>query len=127
MEHLTEELAKGNLSTPIHGREKPGAWDRFLLGNGHAAGYVLRSNRKKELELQGEKKTLVLSLTHDIKTPLSAIRLYVTRASAKKGLYTDGRYSVVEAYRVVFREECNRDRGLREVRLRLHPGRISCI
>lgn len=30
----------------------------------------------EELELQKEKKTLILSLAHDLKTPLSAIRLY---------------------------------------------------
>ena len=36
----------------------------------------LESSREKELELQKEKKTLILSLAHDLKTPLSAIRLY---------------------------------------------------
>ena len=57
---------------------------------------TLESNRKKELELQKEKKTLVLSLTHDINTPLSAIRLY-TRALAE-GLYTE-EDKRMEAYR----------------------------
>lgn len=37
---------------------------------------TLESNKEKELALQKEKKTLILSLTHDIRTPLSAIRLY---------------------------------------------------
>ena len=36
----------------------------------------LESSREKELELQKEKKTIILSLAHDLKTPLSAIRLY---------------------------------------------------
>lgn len=40
-----------------------------------------------ELELQREKKTLLLSLSHDIKTPLSAIKLYAKALS--KNLYSD--------------------------------------
>ena len=36
----------------------------------------LESNKERELELQKDKKTLILSLSHDIKTPLSAIKLY---------------------------------------------------
>lgn len=43
---------------------------------------TLESNKEKELALQKEKKTLILSLTHDIRTPLSAIRLYA-KALAK--------------------------------------------
>jgi len=37
----------------------------------------LESSRQRDLEYQKEKKTLILSLSHDIKTPLSAIGLYV--------------------------------------------------
>ena len=37
--------------------------------------------------MQKEKKTLLLSLSHDIKTPLSAIKLYSKALS--KGLYTE--------------------------------------
>ena len=41
---------------------------------------MLRENmeekKEKELQLQRERKTLILSLSHDIKTPLSAIDLY---------------------------------------------------
>ena len=36
----------------------------------------LEEQKQKDLDLQKEKKTLVLSLSHDIKTPLSAIKLY---------------------------------------------------
>ena len=36
----------------------------------------LESNKERELALQKDKKTLILSLSHDIKTPLSAIKLY---------------------------------------------------
>lgn len=94
MQNLTEELAKGNLSTPIKA-EKSRFFGRFLWGMDMLRD-TLESNRKKELELQKEKKTLVLSLTHDINTPLSAIRLY-TRALAE-GLYTE-EDKRMEAYR----------------------------
>ena len=37
---------------------------------------TLEENKKHELKLQKDKKTLILSISHDIKTPLSAIKLY---------------------------------------------------
>lgn len=52
---------------------------------------MLRENieqqKERELSLQKEKKTMLLSLSHDIKTPLSAIKLYAKALS--KGLYTE--------------------------------------
>ena len=74
MMSLTEELAKGNLSVPIKA-EKSKFFGRFLWGMDMLRDN-LESSREKELELQKEKKTLILSLAHDLKTPLSAIRLY---------------------------------------------------
>jgi signal transduction histidine kinase len=74
MMSLTEELAKGNLSVTIKA-EKSKFFGRFLWGMDMLRDN-LESSREKELELQKEKKTLILSLAHDLKTPLSAIRLY---------------------------------------------------
>lgn len=83
MTAMTVDLAKGNLTTPIK-QEKSKFFGKFIWGMD-----MLRENledsKKKELEYQKEKKTLVLSLSHDIKTPLSAIELY-TKA-LKEGLY----------------------------------------
>lgn len=83
MTDMTVELAKGNLTKPIT-EEKNRFFGKFLWGMD-----MLRENledsRRKELEYQKEKKTLVLSLSHDIKTPLSAIELY-TKA-LKEGIY----------------------------------------
>ena len=83
MTNLTEELAKGNLAAPVKA-EKNKYLGRFLWGIDMLRDN-LESNKEKELELQKEKKTLILSISHDIKTPLSAIELY-TRA-LKTGLY----------------------------------------
>ena len=83
MTNMTVELAKGNLTKPVN-EEKSRFFGKFLWGMD-----MLRENledsKRKELEYQREKKTLVLSLSHDIKTPLSAIELY-TKA-LKDGIY----------------------------------------
>lgn len=79
------ELSKGNLSVPVKEYKKR-YFGRFLWGID-----LLRENleqqKKRELDLQREKQTLLLSLSHDIKTPLSAIKLYSKALS--KGLYPD--------------------------------------
>lgn len=83
MTSLTEELAKGNLSTPIK-EDKSRFFGKFLWGMD-----MLRENledsKYRNLEYQKEKKTMLLSLSHDIKTPLSAIQLYTKALS--EGLY----------------------------------------
>jgi signal transduction histidine kinase len=47
----------------------------------------LEDEKRKNLELQKERNVFLLSLSHDIKTPLSAIKLYA--ASIRKNLYKD--------------------------------------
>ena len=86
MQSLTEDLAKGNLSVPVKA-EKSKFLGRFLWGM-DMLSETLESNKEKELALQKEKKTLILSLTHDIRTPLSAIRLYAKALA--ENLYTTG-------------------------------------
>lgn len=85
-EKLTDvpyELSRGNLTAPVK-ETKNRFFGRFLWGVD-----MLRENieqqKVRELELQKEKKMLLLSLSHDIKTPLSAIKLYSKALS--KGLY----------------------------------------
>lgn len=79
------ELSKGNLAVPMK-ENKSRYFGRFVWGLD-----LLRENleeqKKKELKLQKEKKTLILSISHDIKTPLSAIKLYAKALS--KGLYPE--------------------------------------
>ena len=79
------ELSKGNLTAPIK-ETNSRFFGKFLWGID-----ILRENieqqKQRELEMQKEKKTLLLSLSHDIKTPLSAIKLY--SAALSKNLYSD--------------------------------------
>lgn len=79
------ELAKGNLVVPLK-ENKEKYFGRFLWGL-DLLREKLESQRQKELELQREKKTLILSLSHDIKTPLSIIEL--SAKALQKGLYTE--------------------------------------
>ena len=74
MNSLTSELAKGNLSKPVE-QEKSRYFKQFLWGI-DMLREKLEDDKERELELLKEKKTLVLSLSHDIKTPLSAMELY---------------------------------------------------
>ncbi|MDE7303794.1 MAG: HAMP domain-containing histidine kinase, partial [Oscillospiraceae bacterium] len=85
-EQLTDvpyELSKGNLTAPIK-ETRNRFFGKFIWGVD-----MLRENieqqKKRELDLQRDKKMLLLSLSHDIKTPLSAIKLYSKALS--KGLY----------------------------------------
>ncbi|MDE6746715.1 MAG: sensor histidine kinase, partial [Oscillospiraceae bacterium] len=85
-ERLTDvpyELSKGILTVPVK-ETKNHFFGRFIWGVD-----MLRENieqqKKRELDLQKDKKMLLLSLSHDIKTPLSAIKLYAKALS--KGLY----------------------------------------
>lgn len=79
------ELSKGNLTVPVK-EQKLRFFGKFIWGID-----LLRENmeqqRTREQNLQREKKRLILSISHDIKTPLSAIKLYSKALS--KGLYTE--------------------------------------
>ena len=74
MRNLSYELAKGNLSMPVK-EEKSKLFGRFLWGM-DMLREKLEETKEKELTFQKERKTLILSLSHDIKTPLSSIELY---------------------------------------------------
>ena len=82
---VPKELAKGNLAVPIP-EEKSRFFGKFTWGV-NLLRESIEDSRKKEITMQRDKKLLLLSLSHDIKTPLSAIKLNA-RALAK-GLYKD--------------------------------------
>lgn len=74
IKEMPYELAKGNLNIPIK-EQKNKFFGKFTWGM-DMLRENLENNKKRELKYQKEKKTLILSLSHDIKTPLSAIKLY---------------------------------------------------
>ncbi|MCR5585288.1 MAG: HAMP domain-containing histidine kinase, partial [Lachnospiraceae bacterium] len=81
-----KELSKGHMVPPLPERRSK-YFGKFLWGL-DVLREKLEEEKKKNLELQKERNVFLLSLSHDIKTPLSAIKLYA--ASIKKNLYSDG-------------------------------------
>lgn len=87
-EHMTAvpyELARGNLTIPVR-EGKHRFFGKFVWGINLLREHM-EQQKQRELALQKEKKTLLLSLSHDIKTPLSAIKLYAKALS--KDLYAE--------------------------------------
>ncbi|MBQ4284014.1 MAG: HAMP domain-containing histidine kinase [Lachnospira sp.] len=85
LKEVPYELSKGNLTIPVK-ESKNRFFGRFVWGVDLLREHM-EEQRERELELLKEKKTLVLALSHDIKTPLSAIKLYSKALS--RGLYSD--------------------------------------
>ena len=83
--NLPYELSKGNLTIPLK-ESKNRFFGKFLWGL-DMLREKLEESKRAELELKKEKKTLLLSLSHDIKTPLSAIKLYSKALSS--GIYKE--------------------------------------
>ena len=80
---VPKELAKGNLAVPIN-EEKSRFFGEFTWGV-NLLRESIENSRKKEITMQKDKKLLLLSLSHDIKTPLSAIKL--NAKALARGLY----------------------------------------
>lgn len=85
IKELPREIAKGNLSVPIK-ETKSRYFGDFLWGMD-----LLRENveqhKENELRLLKEKQTLILSVSHDIKTPVGIIEL--SAKSLEHDLYKD--------------------------------------
>ena len=82
---LPYQLSKGNLTIPLK-ENKNRFFGKFLWGL-DMLREKLEDSKQAELELKKEKKTMLLSLSHDIKTPLSAIKLYAKALSS--GIYKE--------------------------------------
>ena len=85
LNNVPEELAKGNLAVPIP-EERSRFFGRFTWGV-NLLRESIEDSRKREIGFQRDKKLLLLSLSHDIKTPLSAIKL--NAKALERGLYQD--------------------------------------
>lgn len=79
------ELSKGNIVMPLT-ESKNRFFGRFLWGMDLLREHI-EEQKERELSLQREKKMLLMSLSHDVKTPLSAIKLYAK--ALERNLYPD--------------------------------------
>lgn len=71
---LPLELAKGHLHSEVK-EEKSRYFGKFMWGMSQLQD-TLDVSKKRQLELMKEKKKMLLSLSHDMKTPLNLIKLY---------------------------------------------------
>lgn len=85
LSEIPYELSKGNLTIPLK-ENKDRFFGKFIWGM-DLLRENLEENKLREMELQKERKLLLLSLSHDIKTPLSAIKLYAN--ALDKNLYKE--------------------------------------
>lgn len=80
---LPYELSKGHLKNDLQ-ESRNRFFGRFIWGLGMLRD-TLSDSKAKELRLLKEKKLLLLSISHDIKIPLSAIKLYAK--ALKENIY----------------------------------------
>lgn len=85
LEKLPRELAKGNLTLEI--KENENRYFGRMLWGFNMLREQLEYKKSRELELLKENKTTILALSHDIKTPLSSIKLYAKALSSQ--LYSE--------------------------------------
>lgn len=85
LEKVPLELSKGNLSAPLQ-EQKTKYFGKFIWGM-NLLREKLEERRRRELKFHREQKMKLLTLTHDIKTPLSVIKL--NAQALEKGLYQD--------------------------------------
>ena len=74
LSELPLQLAKGHLKGHIK-EEKSRYLGRFMWGMGQLKD-TLDVSRQRQIELMKDQKKMLLSLSHDIKTPLNLIKLY---------------------------------------------------
>lgn len=82
---LPYELARGHLKDVVKEDENK-YFGKFLWSIGQLKD-TLDVTRKRELELERERKQMLLSLSHDIKTPLNTIKLYAK--ALDEGVYQE--------------------------------------
>ena len=85
MSELPYELSRGNLTVPLE-ETKNRYFGKYIWGTDMLRESI-EHQKARELDLLRDRQTLLLSISHDIKTPLSAIKLCSKALS--KGIYTD--------------------------------------
>ncbi|MBO4523078.1 MAG: HAMP domain-containing histidine kinase [Ruminococcus sp.] len=90
---LPEQLSKRNLVLPLK-EHKSRYFGKFIWGL-DMLRQELENSRQKEIEYAKNEKTFLLSLSHDIKTPLAAIKLYSKALS--KAIYSSPEKQLIAA------------------------------
>ncbi|MEG0592024.1 MAG: HAMP domain-containing sensor histidine kinase [Coprobacillus sp.] len=85
LQELPLQLSKGHFKGTLK-EEKSQYLGKFMWGMGQLKD-SLDISQKRQLELMKEKKKMLLSLSHDIKTPLNLIKLY--NKALEENIYED--------------------------------------
>lgn len=101
LSEMPYELAKGNLNDEIK-ESKNRYFGKFVWGIAVLKD-ALEAHKKRELKLAKDKKMLLLSISHDIKTPLNAISLYAK--AILEGIYETKEEQVEAAANIQKRAE----------------------
>lgn len=91
LQEIPEKLAKGRIELTVHER-KPKYFGKFLWGLGMLRD-TMKSEQDKAMELRKERHTLLTSISHGIKTPVTNIMLYAD--SIQSGLIQGDKTKVV--------------------------------
>lgn len=106
LENYAEQIAGGNLEVSL-GYEKSNFFGAFTWAFDHMRKEILTA-RRNEAQAVRENKTIIATLSHDIKTPVASIRAYAEGLEA--GLEAD--YEMRERYLKVIMRKCDEVSGL---------------
>lgn len=101
LEGYTGEIAKGNLAVSLS-YEKTNFFGAFTWAFDHMRQEILRA-RKNEMQAVEENKTIIATLSHDIKTPIASIRAYAEGLEANLEADYEGR----QRYLQVIMRKCD--------------------
>lgn len=129
LEHFADEVALGNLDMPLE-YERTNWFGKFTFAFDNMRNEIKRA-RNAEQEAVENNKTVIATLSHDIKTPISSIRAYAE--AMEMGM--DATSEMREQYVSTIMEKCDEVSKLSEdmlmhaladmERLRLYPTRCE--
>lgn len=101
LEAYAEQIAKGNLDFPLE-YERENFFGAFTWAFDHMRKEIIRA-RKNEAQAVSENKTIIATLSHDIKTPIASIRAYAEGLEAN----LEADYEQRERYLKVIMKKCD--------------------
>ncbi len=106
LETYAEQIAGGNLEISL-GYERSNFFGAFTWAFDHMRKEILAARKNEALAVR-ENKTIIATLSHDIKTPVASIRAYAEGLEAS----LDADYEMRERYLKVIMKKCDEVSGL---------------
>lgn len=106
LEQYAGELAKGNLDVSLD-YERTNFFGAFTWAFDHMREELIRARKREEYAIQ-ENKTIIATLSHDIKTPIASIRAYAEALEAN----LESGYEKRQQYASVILKKCDEVTGL---------------